>query len=172
MTATLEKPETKIKVDEKKEQGIVTKFHGTKKLIDPETGVVYEVEFVEKQVKHKFPGGWRRVFTDEYNQVIIGLYNKARRIEVVEFIMANLNSENQLTLTQKQVIEQTKIAKQTVVETYKHLVKVNFMKKVGAVFIENPKIIAAFGSDKKNGAILTKYCDYEPSFDEIEPSFA
>lgn len=164
--------EEKVKVDEKKEQGIVTKFYGRKKLIDPETGEVYEVEFVEKQVKHTLPGGWRRVYTDELNRVFIGLYNKARRIEVVEFIISNLNSENQLTLTQKQVIEKTKIAKQTVVETYKHLVAVNFMKKQGAVFVVNPKIIAAYGSDKKNGAILTKYCDYEPSFDEIEPSFA
>ena len=83
--------EEKVKVDEKKEQGIVTKFYGRKKLIDPETGEVYEVEFVEKQVKHTLPGGWRRVYTDELNRVFIGLYNKARRIEVVEFIISNLN---------------------------------------------------------------------------------
>lgn len=172
MTATLEKSETKIRVDEKKEQGIVTKFYGTKKLVDPETGVVYEVEMFEKQVKHKLPGGWRRVYWDNMKEVFTGLYNNGKKMEVVDFIIANLNSENQLTMTQNQVIEKSKISRKTVVDTYKHLININFMKKKGSVFIINPKFIAAYGSDKKNGAILTKYCDYEPSFDEIEPSFA
>ena len=150
MTATLEKPETKIKVDEKKEVGIVTKCYGTRIVTDEETGIKMEVEFFEKQVKHNLPGGWRRVYWENMKEVFTGLYNNGKKMEVVDFIIANLNSENQLTLTQNQVIEKPKISRKTVVDTYKHLINIKFMKKVGSVFIVNPKFMAAFGSDKKN----------------------
>lgn len=70
-----------------------------------------------------------------------------------------MNSENQLTLTQAQVIEKSGISRPTVVDTYKYLVSNNFMKKKGSVFVVNPQYIAAFGSDKKNATIAIKYSD-------------
>jgi len=161
----------KMKVNETKEQGIITQYIGKRELIDINTGDRVELEMVEKRVKHTQKRGWRRVYLENFLEILTGLYNNGKKIEVVEFILNNLNSENQLTLTQNQVIEKSKISRRTVVDTYKYLVQSNFMKKQGAVFVINPEFINAFGSDKKNGIIAIKYTDAEPSFDDIEPSF-
>ncbi|WP_268898886.1 replication/maintenance protein RepL [Helicobacter cinaedi] len=42
--------------------------------------------------------GWRRVYLEHFMELIAG-----RKIDVVEFILDNLNSENQLTMSQAQV---------------------------------------------------------------------
>ncbi|HEF7493804.1 TPA: replication/maintenance protein RepL, partial [Campylobacter jejuni] len=86
-----------------------------------------------------------------------------KKIDVVEYILENLNSENQLTLTQTQVIKATKVSRPIVVETYKHLIEMDFMKKKGTVYVVNPKYVCAFGSDKKNRTIAINYSYDEPS---------
>ncbi|EAK7751997.1 hypothetical protein E7L98_09495, partial [Campylobacter jejuni] len=86
-----------------------------------------------------------------------------KKIDIVEYILENLNSENQLTLTQEQVMKATKVSRQTIVDTYKHLIEMDFMKKKGSVFVVNPKYVCAFGSDKKNRTIAINYSYDEPS---------
>ncbi|EMT5205629.1 replication/maintenance protein RepL [Campylobacter jejuni] len=157
--------ETRIKVDDnpRKSSGIKTTYVGHRTFVDRETGEVIELEYVEKKVSHTLKKGWRRVYLEQFMEVLTSLYSSAKKIDVVEYILENLNSENQLTLTQTQVIKATKVSRPIVVETYKHLIEMDFMKKKGTVYVVNPKYVCAFGSDKKNRTIAINYSYDEPS---------
>ncbi|RTJ71710.1 replication/maintenance protein RepL [Campylobacter jejuni] len=157
--------ETRIKVDEspRKVSGIKTNYIGRRTFVDRDTGEVIELEYVEKKVSHTLKKGWRRVYLEQFMEVLTSLYSSAKKIDVVEYILENLNSENQLTLTQTQVIKATKVSRPIVVETYKHLIEMDFMKKKGTVYVVNPKYVCAFGSDKKNRTIAINYSYDEPS---------
>ncbi|EAI4071411.1 hypothetical protein APU49_08830 [Campylobacter jejuni] len=157
--------ETRIKVDDnpRKSSGIKTTYFGHRTFVDRDTGEVIELEYVEKKVSHTLKKGWRRVYLEQFMEVLTSLYSSAKKIDVVEYILENLNSENQLTLTQTQVIKATKVSRPIVVETYKHLIEMDFMKKKGSVFVVNPKYVCAFGSDKKNRTIAINYSYDEPS---------
>ncbi|RTJ97262.1 replication/maintenance protein RepL [Campylobacter jejuni] len=157
--------ETRIKVDEspRKVSGIKTNYIGRRTFVDRDTGEVIELEYVEKKVSHTLKKGWRRVYLEQFMEVLTSLYSSAKKIDIVEYILENLNSENQLTLTQEQVMKATKVSRQTIVDTYKHLIEMDFMKKKGSVFVVNPKYVCAFGSDKKNRTIAINYSYDEPS---------
>ncbi|ECL0903664.1 replication/maintenance protein RepL [Campylobacter jejuni] len=157
--------ETRIKVDDspRKVSGIKTNYIGRRTFVDRDTGEVIELEYVEKKVSHTLPKGWRRVYLEHFMEVLTSLYSSAKKIDVVEYILENLNSENQLTLTQEQVMKATKVSRQTIVDTYKHLIEMDFMKKKGSVYVVNPKYVCAFGSDKKNRTIAINYSYDEPS---------
>lgn len=156
-------------IKENKDSGVVTKYLGTKVLRDVKTGELVELEYVEKKVKHTLKRGWRRVYLEQFMELLTGLYASGRKIDVIEFILDNLNSENQLTLTQAQVIEKSGISRPTVVDTYKYLVSNDFMKKKGSVFVVNPQYVAAFGSDKKNATIAIRYSEAEKQLNFDEP---
>lgn len=151
----------KPKESDKKESGIKTTYVGTRKVRDIVTGEVIELEYIQKEVEHTLKGGWRRVYMENFMELITGLYSSGRKIDVIEFILSNLDTENKLTMTQEQVIEKSGISKMTVVNTYKHLIENNFMKKVGTAYIINPKYVCAFGSDKKNKRIMIEYNENE-----------
>ncbi|HFP7807092.1 TPA: replication/maintenance protein RepL [Campylobacter jejuni] len=157
--------ETRIKVDEspRKVSGIKTNYIGRRTFVDRDTGEVIELEYVEKKVSHTLKKGWRRVYLEQFMEVLTSLYSSAKKIDIVEYILENLNSENQLTLTQEQVMKATKVSRQTIVDTYKHLIEMDFMKKKGTVYVVNPKYVCAFGSDKKNRTIAINYSYDEPS---------
>lgn len=164
----IEKQPTKIKIQDPKETGIKTHYLGKRTMRDMETGEVIELEYVEKKVSHSLKRGWRRVYMENFMELLSSLYSAGRKIDVIEFILDNLNSENQLTLTQQQVVQKTGISAQTVVDTYKHLVANDFMKKQGAVYVVNPKYVCAFGSDKKNATIAVNYSyDNEPKLPNL-----
>ncbi|EOH0160529.1 replication/maintenance protein RepL [Campylobacter jejuni] len=153
----------KIKVNENKENGIKTTYIGHRTFVDKTTGEVIELEYVEKKVSHTLKKGWRRVYLEQFMEVLTGLYSSSKKLDIIEFILENLNSENQLTLTQAQVMKKLGVSSKTIVETYKYLIEVDFMKKQGSVFVVNPKFVCAFGSDKKNRTIAINYSYDEPS---------
>lgn len=159
----MEKDQHKTKVNEAKKSGVITKYYGKRTFKDIETGELIELEYFDKAVKHTLQGGWRRVYLENFMELLTGLYSSQKKIELIEFILNNLNSDNQLILTQQQVIAKTGISTQTVVDTYKYLVEKDFMKKTGGVFTINPKFVCAFGSDKKNARILINYHDDDPA---------
>ena len=94
-------------------------------------------------------------------EVLTGIYSAGRKIDIIEFILDNLDSNNKFTLSQKQVMEKTGVATQTIVETYRYLLTKDFWRKDGTCYIVNTKFVCAFGSDRKNAIIATKYSDLE-----------
>lgn len=157
----------KIKIDENKQTGIRTIYQGTKIFKNVETGEIIELDYIEKKVNHTLKRGWRRVYLEQFLECLTGLYASGKKLRIVYYILDNLDSENKFTITQAQVINETKISSKTVVETYKYLVDIDFMRKTGLCYTINPRFVCAIGSDKKNASILIKFQDEEPSlFDE------
>lgn len=152
----------RIKVDEFKESGVVTKYYGKRTFKDIETGELIELEYFDKAVKHTMKGGWRRVYLENFMEILTDLTN-SKKLHVVEYILQNLDSENKFTKTQAQISQAIKVSRPIVIETYKYLININFMKKTGLCYTINPKFVCAFGSDKKNARILINYHDDEPT---------
>ena len=148
-------------MEENKEIGIKTTFIGKRVVRDVETGETFELEYAEKKVTHSLKRGWRRVYLENFMEILTGMYSSAKKIDVVEFILENLNSENQFTQTQDYVAQKLQMSKKTVNDAFKYLVEQDFMKRTGTVYVVNPKFVCAFGSDKKNATIAIKY-----SYDE------
>lgn len=156
----------KTKVNEAKESGVITKYYGKRTFKDIETGELIELEYFDKAVKHTLQGGWRRVYMENFMEILTDLTN-SKKLSVVEYILANLDSENKFTKTQAQISEAIKVSRPIVIQTYKYLISINFMKKTGLCYTINPKFVCAWGSDKKNARILINYHDAEPTlFDE------
>lgn len=145
-----------------KDRGIVTTFEGIRKFKDLETGKIVEMDIISKKVKHGLKGGWRRVHIDDFmGQIVCELYACAKKLDVIHFILDNLNSENQFTMSQKQVMEKTGISNKTIVESYKFLLKKDFWRKDGTCYRVNTNFVCAFGSDRKNAMIALKYSDLD-----------
>lgn len=163
MTKTMTKTINQDEAIEVKEAQVKTAFLGRRQYIDKLTGEVIELEYIEKKVSHSLNRGWRRVYLENFMELLTGLYAAGRKIDVIEFILDNLDSNNKLTISQTEVIEKSGVSKKTVIETYKYLIKNGFMRKKGTVYIVNPKYICAFGSDRKNANILINFSSDEPS---------
>lgn len=159
-----------IKVKESKEIGVVTNFIGTQRFQNLDTGEIVQMEVFQKGVRHGLlPRGWRRVYLENFMEVLTGLYSAGRKIDIIEFILDNLDSNNKFTMTQAQVRDKTGVAIQTITDTYKYLTEHDFWRKDGTAWVVNTKFVCAFGSDKKNAMITTKYSYLEepslPAFD-------
>ncbi|EPZ1800914.1 replication/maintenance protein RepL [Campylobacter upsaliensis] len=164
---------TKRKIKEKKEVGITTEVIGTEtyyRKLENGTLEPIEVELIQKKVSHNLKGGWRRVYMENFMELVTGIYGNMKQLEVVDFILSNLNSDNQFVYTQTQISEKTKISFPTINKIFQYLIDSDFMRKKGAIYIVNPKYVCAFGSDKKNQKILIEYSESkEPSlFDGLE----
>ena len=144
---------------ENKQTGIVTEYVGHKRVRDIDTGEVIELECLTKRVKHSLKRGWKRVYLEQFMQLLTGLYENRRKLDIIEFILNNLNSENQFTTQQQTIIKELAVSPNTIVETYKYLTKTGFWKKTGLCFTVSPKFVCAFGSDSKNKAILVRFED-------------
>ncbi len=89
---------------------------------------------------------------------------------VIDFILSHLDDNNKLCLTQRQACKEIQAQElkegrknftsmTTVNQTFKALVEANALTKKGSIYILNPKLANAFGSDRKNRAILLEFED-------------
>lgn len=135
---------------------IKTNIKGQLTLVDKNTGEVLPVIAIEKNVPSTLKGGWRRVYLEQFMEILSKLYSSGRKIDVVEFILDNLNYENKFTMTQAQVAKALGVSNKTIVDTFKVLRNEGFLKKIGLCYTVNPEYICATGSDAKNANILLK----------------
>ena len=140
---------------------IKTNIKGQLTLVDKNTGEVSPVIAIEKNVPNTLKGGWRRVYLEQFMEILSKLYSSGRKIDVVEFILDNLNYENKFTMTQAQVANALGVSNKTIVDTFKVLRKEGFLKKTGLCYTVSPEYICATGSDAKNANILLKIREAE-----------
>ena len=140
---------------------IKTNIKGQLTLVDKNTGEVLPVIAIEKNVPSTLKGGWRRVYLEQFMEILSKLYSSGRKIDVVEFILDNLNYENKFTMTQAQVAKALGVSNKTIVDTFKVLRRERFLKKTGLCYTVSPEYICATGSDAKNANILLKIREAE-----------
>jgi DNA-binding MarR family transcriptional regulator len=131
------------------------KYVGTKKLIDPETGEILNMEVVSKNYDILDRKGWRRVFLADLMTAIEQIGNK--KLRVLEYLVDNMDANNFINKTQRQIKEETGLSIGTINETFNALYETNLIIKTRSGYAFNGGIISAFGSKEKNKMLLIKY---------------
>ncbi len=137
---------------------MAVKYVGTRTFKD-EYGNDIEMDMIEKKYDLMDKKGWRRVVLSDMLEVLEQIGNK--KIQVLEYLIDNMNNNNEINLSQREVAEETGISLQTINITFKALVKANLIKKIKRKYVLNTTIISAFGSSKKNAMLCINYGFYE-----------
>ncbi|WP_208360269.1 replication/maintenance protein RepL [Helicobacter pylori] len=147
-------------------------YKGEETWVNAETGEIKQLDVIKQEIKHsqKYFKGWRRVYLFQLFDILLELCGNSAKLRVIDFILSHLDNNNKLCLTQKQVCEKIQAQERkegrknrtsitTVNQTFQALVEANALTKSGSIYILNPKLANAFGSDRKNRAILLEFED-------------
>jgi predicted transcriptional regulator len=130
------------------------KYAGRKTFYD-ENGNPIEMEVIQKHYDTIDKRRWRRVVLTDFLEVLEQIGNK--KIKVLEYLIDNMNSNNEIDLSQREIAEATKISIQTINTTMKALTEANVIKKIKRKYVLNTKIVSAFGSTEKNAMLCIQY---------------
>ena len=125
---------------------------GRERYINEATGEVQEFDVIEQTEKDfNFDKLWLGHILNSLD--IIG--NK--KIKVLNWLLSNKNSQNQIIGTQRAIAEKTDVSTPVVTETIGMLIQSNLLKKVqGGVYMLNPDILFK-GGNRQRLNILMKY---------------
>lgn len=111
---------------------------GTQQFINSVTGELVEMEVVESEVANK-DFNFHKLFLKDFIATFELVGNK--KTKLCYWIIDNINRENMLTYSYRQIAEKTGISYDTVAKTMKILLNADFLRKHGKVLIVNPDII-------------------------------
>lgn len=113
------------------------KVIGTQEYINKETGELVPMDVISIEERDfNFHKLWLSHIINSLD--LIG--NK--KVKLAFWIIENLNKENQLTMTYRQIAEQSGISYQTVVNTITSLIESNFLVRINqGVYQVNPDVI-------------------------------
>ncbi|SKB57053.1 replication/maintenance protein RepL [Malaciobacter marinus] len=141
---------------------IKEKLFTEKTFQDPETGKLESFTLMRKNVLGDAMDktGWRRVILLDVIKILTNLTGD-RKMMVVEFLIENMNINNEIDLTQDEVVQATRISKKTVNDTFKALVSNGFIKKIKRKYVLNTQIVSVLGATEKNKKLCIEY-DFMP----------
>lgn len=131
---------------------------GTQKFVNVQTGEVedFQVTSVEER-DFNFHKVWMKNFINTLE--IVG----NQKSKLCFWIIDNLNKENQLCMTYRQIAEKTKISLDTVRVTMKLLLEADFLRRVNqGCYVVNPDVVFK-GSRTGRLNVLNTYTDVEKS---------
>lgn len=131
---------------------------GTQKFVNVQTGEVedFQVTSVEER-DFNFHKVWMKNFINTLE--IVG----NQKSKLCFWIIDNLNKENQLCMTYRQIAEKTKISLDTVRVTMKLLLEADFLRRINqGCYVVNPDVIFK-GSRTGRLNVLNTYTDIEKS---------
>lgn len=105
------------------------KLVGSKNLVDPSTGEIINCEIISQDCQNK-----RRNFYILYMYNLMKIFDVfgGAKYKVLEFFIDNMNNDNQLIMTIKEISEKSGISRKTVGETLQILEDNNLIvRKVG-----------------------------------------
>jgi len=132
-----------------------TIYKGVKELNDPQTGEVYKFDVISKKYDILDKKGWRRVVMADLMAALEIIGNK--KIKVLEYLIDNMDSNNQINTNYREISQNTGISIPTVVDTFKALKQCNLIKKHKGVYVLNCSIISSYGSSDKNKYLMLEY---------------
>ena len=136
------------------------KYVGRETYINARTGEIetFAVEGIEER-DFNFTKVWFEHLLASYD--LIG----NQKTKVANYIISNLNRENQLICSYRKIAEETGVSYPTVQETMKILLSVDFLQKInyGGVYRINPDVLFK-GTAKQRLSILQQYQEegYKP----------
>lgn len=129
------------------------KYKGVQSFINASTGEVQE--FVVTDIEDRdfnFTKVWMRNFVNQLE--IIG----NQKTKICFWIIDNLNKENEIAMTYRQIADATNTSLQTVAITMKELQNSDFLRKVGTAYRVNPDIVFK-GTRNARMGLLNQYRD-------------
>ncbi len=147
-------------------------YKGEETWINADTGEIKQLDVIKQEIKHsqKYFKGWRRVYIFQLFDILLELCGNSAKLRVIDFILSHLDDNNHLNMNQTQVYEKIQAQERaegkkkltswaTINQTFQALMEANALTKSGSIYILNPKLANAFGSDRKNRAILLEFED-------------
>ncbi len=139
-----------MKVKSIKEENLVRQ----KSYFNPETGE--EEIFLEHHKGVSKNYDFHKIWLIDLLNLLDDEFSRGKH-KVLNYILKNIDYSNQFIGTRKQIVEDTKSSPNTVAETLKLLIKVDFLRrKAQSVYVVNPKYIFK-GNANKGHSLLIKY---------------
>ena len=112
--------------------------------------------------------GWRRVIMADLLAAMDQIGNM--KMKVLEYLINQMNSNNEINTTYRNIQTETGISLQTITETFKALRNSNLIKKHKSIYVLNCSIISAYGSQEKNKYLMLEYNFSEKSIVKTKSS--
>ena len=136
---------------------VKTRVIGTQQYVNVNTGELREMQVIESTEDNK-DFNFHKLFMRDFIRGIDIVSNK--KTKICYWIIDNINKDNQLLYSYRQISEITGISYSVVAETVKALLDADFLRKHGKVLIVNPDIIFK-GSAIRRANILHTYSQAE-----------
>lgn len=136
---------------------VKTRVIGTQQYVNVNTGELKEMQVIESTEDNK-DFNFHKLFMRDFIRAIDIVSNK--KTKICYWIIDNINKDNQLLYSYRQISEITGISYSVVAETVKALLDADFLRKHGKVLIVNPDIIFK-GSAIRRANILHTYSQAE-----------
>lgn len=130
-----------------------TRVIGTQQYVNVNTGELREMQVIETEDDNK-DFNFHKLFMRDFIRAIDIVSNK--KTKVCYWIIDNINKDNQLMYSYRQISEATGISYRIVAETVKALLDADFLRKYGKILIVNPDIVFK-GSAVRRANILHTY---------------
>jgi len=119
--------------------------------INKETG---EIEQVGRFVLEDKDFNFEKIWISHLLQSMEALGSK--KLKVAMFLLSVKDDDNYVNLTYQEMMDYTKISRQTITDTIKILIQENFMKKIrNGKYLINPDIMFKGGKNKRMNIMLT-----------------
>ncbi len=119
----------------------------------PGENVIKTDDVVKKVQRNGFEITYLSYFFDLFDQLA------GKKYQVLKYILANKNSDNQLIITNRELAKKSKTSLQTVTDTLKLLKSASLIEtRTGAIML-NPRL-AHRGSDKRERFLLQKFTEF------------
>lgn len=136
---------------------VKTRVIGTQQYVNVNTGELREMQVIESTEDNK-DFNFHKLFMRDFIRAIDIVSNK--KTKICYWIIDNINKDNQLLYSYRQISEITGISYSVVAETVKALLDADFLRKHGKILIVNPDIIFK-GSAIRRANILHTYSQAE-----------
>lgn len=142
---------------------VKTRVIGTQQYVNVNTGELREMQVIESTEDNK-DFNFHKLFMRDFIRAIDIVSNK--KTKICYWIIDNINKDNQLLYSYRQISEITGISYSVVAETVKALLDADFLRKHGKVLIVNPDIIFK-GSAIRRANILHTYSQAERAMSKL-----
>lgn len=126
------------------------KVIGTQTYINQQTGEICEMNVMNIEERD---ANFHKIWLGHIIQALDMIGNQ--KIKVLNFLMENLNRENQLVMTQRKIAQKSGISYSTVAETMKALQEADFLVKINSgAYQINPDVLFKGGKNNRLRVLL------------------
>ena len=136
---------------------------GTQSYINPNTGEIIDMQVIETEESNK-DFNFHKLFMRDFIAALDLVGNQ--KTKVCYWLIDNINKDNMLLFSYRQIAEKTGICYDTVARTIKTLIDADFLRKSGKVLIVNPDIIFK-GTAQRRANVLHTYRQAETGDTEL-----